>query len=177
MVVDALRARVAVPLLLRSWRSTIAHWQQLDSLREGAAVMRTRTGVRALVCLTLGALGLLALPRLLAQPVLTINLWEGKVIRRDSVAVAVAFGPDGKTLASGSEDQTVRLWDPATGKAFATLEGHAEPVQAVLYSPNGKVLASMSHKAITGFEAKPPTDPDRRLSTRPAGADGAHSHA
>ena len=37
---------------------------------------------------------------------------------------SVAFSPDGKTLASGSEDQTIKLWDVATGKEQATLKGH-----------------------------------------------------
>src|SRR5262249_24188885 len=36
----------------------------------------------------------------------------------------VAFGPDGKMLASGSNDSTIMLWDVATGIARATLEGH-----------------------------------------------------
>ena len=51
---------------------------------------------------------------------------------------------NGKVLACGSLDGTVRLSDAATGEAMRTLESHMSSVQSVAYSPDGQVLAGSS---------------------------------
>ncbi len=59
--------------------------------------------------------------------------------------LSVAYSPDGRTLASagGYFDNTVRLWDVATGKLKQTLSDHIGEVTSVLYSPDGCTLASV----------------------------------
>ena len=56
----------------------------------------------------------------------------------------IAWSPDGRMLASPSADQTIRLWDVATGQCLHTLEGHTDEVKAVSFDKSVRVLASAS---------------------------------
>jgi WD40 repeat protein len=59
--------------------------------------------------------------------------------------MSVAFDPTGQTLASGSYDKTIKLWEPGSGKLLRTLEGHHHLVQSVAFDPTGMTLASGSY--------------------------------
>jgi WD40 repeat protein len=58
--------------------------------------------------------------------------------------LAIAFAPDGLTLASSSSDGSVRIWDTKTGKSLRTLQGHKKSVLAIAFAPDGQRLASVS---------------------------------
>ena len=79
------------------------------------------------------------------------NLPEGAIarlgnLRHRSPVYSVAFSPDGKTLASGSEHGTVRSWEVGSGQLKTTLQGHKHGIYSISFSPDGTTLASGGSK-------------------------------
>jgi WD40 repeat protein len=58
------------------------------------------------------------------------------------IVFSVTFSPDGRTLASGGKDKTIKLWDSASGELLRTLTGHKSWVNSIAFAPDGRTLAS-----------------------------------
>jgi eukaryotic-like serine/threonine-protein kinase len=91
----------------------------------------------------------------------TVKIWETssgkelKVLTHDTAVRAVAFSPaplaggaDGmsprETLATGSRNGKVRLWDARTGEEIGSFKGHRTTVMSIMFSPDGRTLATAS---------------------------------
>lgn len=66
------------------------------------------------------------------------------ILSHTGTVSAVAFSPDGKTILTGSHDNTARLWDTASGKPLGSPLQHKKMVKAVAFSPDGKFVLTGS---------------------------------
>ena len=107
------------------------------------------------------------------------------VKKHQALVWSLAFSPDGKTLASGSADNNVVIWDVATAEDLMTLK-HNGAIEALRFSPDGRLLATASHEPSRGsvclWHAPPDEDAPANtlranggpsLSDRPARLDSA----
>lgn len=73
---------------------------------------------------------------------LPANWTAATTLTAKSKVFAVAISPDGQTIASGSEDGKIRLWNVYTKKVRRTIPGHPSPVRSIAFSQDGKKLAT-----------------------------------
>jgi RNA polymerase sigma factor (sigma-70 family) len=69
---------------------------------------------------------------------------------------SVAYSPDGKWIATGADDATVRIWDRATGKQLLRFDGHSDDVHFLAFTPDGKYIISSSGLSAGGRDHKSP---------------------
>jgi hypothetical protein len=82
---------------------------------------------------------------LMLCPVTEARAQEGTTLTGHSSSVnSIAFSPDGRTIASGSDDNTIKLWDATSGSNIRTLTGHDADVLSVAFSSDGRTIASAS---------------------------------
>jgi len=124
---------------IRLW--DVASHQLVSSTTWGAAVLTLAfsPGGKALEVAGPGAVGswnLTTQAKITVQPL---------AVGGGTAGHAVTFSPDGKILATGDEDGTIRLWDVATRQEIgAPMSSDLQPVDAVAFSPDGRVLAAAS---------------------------------
>jgi WD40 repeat protein/uncharacterized caspase-like protein len=63
--------------------------------------------------------------------------------------LSIAYSPDGKLIATGSEDATIKLWNVETGKELRTLIGHIGAVNGLAFSPDGNSIATAGSDFVT----------------------------
>ncbi|HAX80599.1 MAG TPA: hypothetical protein DCY88_33375 [Cyanobacteria bacterium UBA11372] len=96
-----------------------------------------------------------------------------------SWVTSVAISPNGQTVASGSLDDKIKVWNLQTGELLQTLSGHSKAVNTVAISPNGQILVSGGDDRtikiwnfLTGSQLRSLTDHGRDVSAVAISADG-----
>jgi RNA polymerase sigma factor (sigma-70 family) len=87
--------------------------------------------------------------KMIATSQRTGQLWDvasGRMLRElksiQSTVYALAFAPDGKTLATTNSDEAIHLWDPTSGEEIRRIDCKQGAVNTIAFAPDGKLLAS-----------------------------------
>ena len=62
---------------------------------------------------------------------------EAELEGHSSSVRTVVFSPDGSCVASGSHDNTLRIWNVVTGESEVEMKGHLKQVNSIVFSPDG----------------------------------------
>ena len=134
----------------KGWEYVIQLWdlrrgKLLHSLKSDPSCMALSVDGQTLIC----------------GSVTKIDLWnarKGKQIRTLSghtrSVQSVTMSADGRMIASGSWDKTIKLWNPKTGQLLHTLSGHTDTVHSLVLSADGRTLASGSANEIHLWDAQ-----------------------
>jgi len=83
-----------------------------------------------------------------ANPVFRVHLWDvhtgqelRELIGHSNWINSIAFNPDGKLLATGGDDESIRFWQISVGQESGVLAGQAH-INSISFSPDGQILAS-----------------------------------
>src|SRR5947209_18244525 len=90
---------------------------------------------------------------------------EPRILKHDGWVAAVAFSPDGKTLASAGADNVVRLWEVGTWKAKDFLKGHTDCVAAFTFVDNNRLVTGSFDQTVRPWDVSGPVK--RRLDGQP----------
>ena len=77
-----------------------------------------------------------------------VSTFRGHVGKVNALVVA----PSGKILASGGDDNAIKLWELESGRQITTLKGHEQGIKVVAFSQDGKTLMSGSKKMMKIWE-------------------------
>lgn len=118
----------------------VSHGTNMASNISRRAVLISLTGV-AVVAIAGSGITWVALSQRHPSLGTTLYTYRG----HSDVVNDIAWSPDGKQIASASDDKTVQVWNATTGNNFFTYHGHSSKVHAIAWSPDGQYIASASN--------------------------------
>jgi WD40 repeat protein len=161
----------------KSYRGGVSLWDLTTGKETANLKWNSRHSLRGIAGLSLSANGK-ALARADGRCLFVWDVAAGaerQWAEADCGFNAVAFAPDGKSLAVGDGNGLITLWDVKTAKVIGKFEGHRAPVAGLAWTPDGTVLASSSAdgsvllwdatgKAPAPAKPKPPTPAQRKAA-------------